>query len=78
MSTSKIREGKGVWELPGAADHAPMPPRARMLPSPLNAETIRRALEELDDGNRRSIEACINHWKVTPRSTFATSHAALR
>ena len=80
MSNSKSREGKGVWGAFGggrAADHAPLPPRARMWPSPLNSETTRLALEELDDGNRRSIEACINHWKVNlPQFNFVTSHAA--
>ena len=45
-----------------AIEYAPIP-RARMFPSPLNAEMVRLALQELGDGQRHSTETCVQCWQ---------------
>jgi hypothetical protein len=39
-------------------------PQARKLPSPLSADLVSRALDDLDDGPRRSTKATIACWEV--------------
>jgi hypothetical protein len=39
-------------------------PQARNLPSPLSADLVIRALDELDDGPRHSTKATIACWEV--------------
>ncbi|KAJ1487595.1 hypothetical protein T484DRAFT_1940997 [Baffinella frigidus] len=65
MTNSHRRVDPGLWEAPArerAVGHASMT-RARLFPSPLDAETVRLALEELEDGHRKSTVACVKHWK---------------